>query len=498
MAIPAAQIVSISPRVIQAGGTDLVLNGLILTESSRIPSTSIALQFASANDVGEYFGMTSNEYNAAVIYFNGYDNSFKKPRTLVIGRRVDADAAAWLRGVAVTATLAEFQAVTAGTLDITVDGTAIALTSIDLSSATSFSDVASAITTAFNTAATCTYDSLSNTFMITSATSGASSSITGTGSGTLESLLGFAADGVVMSQGMALMSVSENMAAIRQITENWACFAGIYTPLSNDEVLACSAWASGQGVQYLYVAWSDAVVMLTQSETTRLAYLLKESANGATAIVYGGWQYAAFILGAVASIDWERTNGTITLAFKSQYGLAADIDNGTDAQTLLAKNANFYGNYATRNDAFVFLYDGSMTNKGLQSSYNYIDPFINAIWFNNALQVAIMSGLSGASRVPYNEDGYSMIRAWCMDPINRAVKNGVINQGMTLSDAQKAQVIQEAGLDITSNLQTDGYYLQIQEASPSVRTNRESPNCGLWYTYAGSVHKIELASTLLI
>ena len=498
MAIPAAQIVSISPRVIQAGGTDLVLNGLILTESSRIPSTSIALQFASANDVGEYFGMTSNEYNAAVVYFNGYDNSFKKPRNLVIGRRVDADAAAWLQGVAVTATLAEFQAVTAGTLDITVDGTAIALTSIDLSSATSLSDVASMITTAFNTAATCTYDSLSNTFMITSATSGASSTITGTGSGTLESLLGFAADGVVMSQGMALMSVAENMAAIRQVTENWACFAGIYTPLSNDEVLACSAWASGQGVQYMYVAWSDAVVMLTQSETTSLAYLLKESANGATAIVYGGWQYAAFILGAVASIDWERTNGTITLAFKSQYGLAADIDNGTDAQTLLAKNANFYGNYATRNDQFIFLYDGSMTNKGLQASYNYIDPFINAIWFNNALQVAIMSGLSGASRVPYNEDGYSLIRAWCMDPINRAVKNGVINQGMTLSDAQKAQVIQEAGLDITSNLQTDGYYLQIQEASPSVRTNRESPNCSLFYCYAGSVQKISLASTLLI
>ena len=80
MAIPASQIVSVNPRVIEAGGNDLVINGLFLTENSRIPLSSIAMTFPTADSVGAYFGLDSAEYAAARIYFQGYDNSFTKPR----------------------------------------------------------------------------------------------------------------------------------------------------------------------------------------------------------------------------------------------------------------------------------------------------------------------------------------------------------------------------------------------------------------------------------
>ena len=169
------------------------------------------------------------------------------------------------------------------------------------------------------------------------------------------------------------------------------------------------------------------------------------------------------------------------------------IDNATEATTLLGKKCNLYGTYATRNDEFVWLYDANMFG-----DYNFIDPFINAIWFNNALQVAIMNGLEMSPRVPYNEDGYTLIRSWCQDPINRARKNGVIDPGVTLSEAQKAELIREAGLDITSNLQTDGYYLQVADAGAQVRTTRDTPNVSLFYSYGGSINRIELASTLFI
>ena len=44
-----------------------------------------------------------------------------------------------------------------------------------------------------------------------------------------------------------------------------------------------------------------------------------------TAGVYGAVEYAAFLMGAIASIDWDRTNGAITLAYKAQSGLAANV-----------------------------------------------------------------------------------------------------------------------------------------------------------------------------
>lgn len=497
MAIPASQIVSISPRVLQAGGTDLVLNGLFLSESNLIPSTSLALEFASASDVGAYFGTTGNEYAAAAVYFKGYDNSFKKPRTLLIGRRVNAAAAAYVRGGKYTGTIEDLQLITAGALTFTIDGTSVALTSLDLSGESTYSDVCTVINTALTTAgssATASYDAGQECFVITSGTTGATSSITYESGTTLGLLLNWTEDtGAVLSQGMDSMDVAANMAAIRAVSENWATFTNLYTPAADSEVLALSAWASSQGVEYLYVAWSESLQLIAQSDTTSIAVQINESQNGATTLIYGGLRYAAFVCGAVASIDWERVNGVITLAFKSQSGLSATVQSATDAVTLLGKKCNFYGNYATRNDAFVFLYNGSMFGQ-----YNFIDPFINAVWFNNAIQVSIMNGITMAGRVPYNEDGYTLIRAWIQDPINRALRNGVIDTGMALSEAQKAEVISEAGMDITDALQTEGYYLQVEDAGAQVRTNRESPSIGLWYTYAGSVQKIELASTLII
>lgn len=504
MAIPASQIVSISPRVLQAGGTDLVLNGLFLSESDLIPSTSLALTFANAADVGTYFGELSDEYAAALVYFKGYDNSFKKPRSLLVGRRVSAAAAAYLRGGKFTGTLEDIQEVTAGTLTVTIDGTEVDLSSLDFSSGvTSLSEACDVINTALTTAgssASIAYNGGQQCFILTSGTTGAeTSTITYENGSSLGILLCLTEDtGAVLSQGMDTMTVDENMNAIRLVSENWATFTNLYTPSADAEVLALSSWASAQGVEYLYVAWSTDIQLTAQTDTTSIAIQLKESTNGATALVYGGYKYAAFICGSVASIDWERFNGVITLAFKSQSGLTATVENATDAATLLGKAVNFYGNYATRNDRFVFLYDGSMTNKGLSASYNYIDPFVNAVWFNNAIQVSIMNGITMAGRVPYNEDGYTLIRAWIQDPINRALRNGVIDAGMVLSETQKAEVIAEAGLDITDALQSEGYYLQVEDAGAQVRTNRESPSIGLWYTYAGSVQKVELASTLII
>ena len=495
MAIPASQIVKINPRVIQASGTDLVLNGLFLTTNSLIPAGSV-MGFSTADDVGAFFGTASDEYAAASVYFAGYKNSFKKPRQVFYGSRVNAAVGAWLRGAKYAGTLAQLQAVTAGTLDLTIDGTAIALTSLDFSAATSLSGCATVLQTALANAlasTTCSYSSQTGAFQIGSPTTGATSTITYADDGTLATLLGLTqAAGAVLSQGSDALDVAGNMATIRGVTENWATFTYLYSA-TDSEILDLSAWASSQGVEYLLVAWSTNSNLKNQVDTTSIAYQLKEANAGATTLIFGDAKYAAFIMGTAASIDWDRNQGAITFAFKTLDGLAPTIDNATDATTLLQKKCNLYGTYATRNDDFVFLYDSNM-----YGDYNFIDPFINAIWLNNCLQVAIMNGLEMSPRVPYNEDGYTQIRSWCQDPINRARRNGVIDPGVTLSEAQKAELIREAGLDITSNLETDGYYLQVVDGGPQVRTTRDTPSCSLWYSYGGSVQRVELASTLFI
>lgn len=501
MAIPASQIVKINPRVLQASGVDLVLNGMFLTTSSLVPAGS-AMGFSTADDVADFFGAASDEYKVAKVYFAGYKNSFKKPRQIFYGSRVNASVGAWLRGSKFAGTLDDLKAITAGTLTITVDGTECALASIDLHSVASPSAAAEIINGKLCTALSITssplpdlvtYSSQTGAFQIGSPNTGATSTITYCADSALATLLGLTEDeGAVISQGSAALEVAENLISIRGATENWATFTFLYSA-DDTEILDLSSWASSQGVEYLFVAWSTASNLKNQEDTSSIAYKLGNANAGATTLIFGDATYAAFIMGEAASIDWDRTQGAINFAFKGQDGLVPTIDNATEATTLIKKKCNIYGTYATRNDDFVWLYNANMFG-----DYNFIDPFINAIWFNNCLQVAIMNGFKETPRVPYNEYGYTLVKSWCQDPINRAKKNGVIDPGVILAEEQKAEVIREAGADIISNLETDGYYLQVSDAGPHVRTTRDTPNCSIWYCYGGSINRIELASTLLI
>lgn len=497
MAIPASQIVNVTPRLIAAGGTDLVMNGLLLTTNPLIPLTDYALSFTSADAVGDYFGMTSDEYLFAVRYFLGYDNSFKKPRALLIAPRVLSDAAGWLRGGKNTATLAALQAVTDGAMDIDVDGTTVSLSSVDFSADTSLSDVAATLTTAFSSAATVTYSSFTGAFQITSNTVGATSSVsfaTAPASGTdLSALLNLTqAAGAIVSPGVAAMSVAENMSAVRTFSDNWVTFTSIYTP-TDSEILALAAWAAGMGVDYLYVPWSTDAELLDPNSVSSIAAQLTAANAAATAGVYGSYAYAAFVMGAAASIDWDRINGVINFAHKGQSGLAPNVTDGQTAQALIKQNWSFYGNYATRNDNFYLFFPGVMFGQ-----YGFIDPYINAIWLKNVIQVSCMAGLAASGRVPYNDAGYALIRAWLVDPVNRALRNGTIDAGVTLSESQKAQLIQEAGEDISEELFTNGFVIRIDDPGASVRVNRESPTISLWYTYGGGVNRLEIASTAIL
>lgn len=147
--IPASAIVQILPGVISAGGTGLVLNGLMLTNSYRVPTGSV-ISFASAAAVGSYFGLASNEYAKAVVYFNGFLNSTQFPAALLVAQYTQTNVAAWMRsGVVSGLTIAQLQAIS-GTLVVTIDGYPHTAGALNLSSATSFTAAATLIQTALN------------------------------------------------------------------------------------------------------------------------------------------------------------------------------------------------------------------------------------------------------------------------------------------------------------------------------------------------------------
>lgn len=359
-----------------------------------------------------------------------------------------------------------------GTVNVSTTGT-VALGAVDVTSG-----------------ATASYDSQRAAFQINSPTTGVNSAV-GYASGTLAADIFLTqATGAVLSLGAAAATPAGVMAFVTNNLQNFATFMTV-----NEVALgvkeAFEAWVQTTNQRYEYVCQDSDVTALTANASGSFGAITLAAAADGVSVVYdtSGGDLAAFICGAIGSIDFSQTQGRITLAYKGQAGLTAQITDASVANNLIGNGYNFYGAYATANQAFTFLQPGQTAGK-----WKFIDPYVNQIYLNSQLQLALMELLANVKALPYNNIGYGMIRAACLDPINEALNNGTIQAGVQLSAAQAQEVNTAAGAKIDQTLQNVGWYLQIKPASPEVRAVRGSPPITFWYTDGGSIQKINLAS----
>lgn len=483
--IPASEIVQVTPNVLGAGGNALDLNGLFLTGSTRAPIGTV-ITLTSYQAVAAYFGSSSTEAAAAAVYFLGFTNSNQKPGAMLFAQFNPAPVAAYLRGASLAGvTLAQLQAIT-GTLSVVVDGATKSASAINLSGVASFSAAAISIGAALAT--TVTYDSITGAFQITSPTTGANSNI-GFASGTIAASLGLTQNtGAVTSQGATTAVPAPFMSALAGITGNWATFTTL-TEMSSSNKLAFAAWTNSTDNNFLYVCWDTDVSPTTGAAPTSVGAQIDASQYSGIAMIYQDFNVAAFLMGSIASLDFGERNGRATMAFRNQTGLTPTITSAVAAQNLVSNGYNFYGAWATAADRFLFLWNGQVSGPFL-----WIDSYVNEIWMTNGFQQALMTLLTQAKSIPYNQDGYTLIRAACLDVINAAVNFGAIRPGVSLSELQAAQVDSAAGIRISPTLSTRGWYLQVKDPTAQVRAARGTPQCKFWYMDGQSVQSINLAT----
>lgn len=181
ISIPASELVSVIPGVLGAGGNPLSLNSVFFTQDDSIPIGTVA-SFATLADVQDWFGPTSTEAQLASVYFAGFTGASVLPGLIYFAQFNTSDVAAYLRsGSFAGVTLAQLQAFS-GTLIVTIDGRVVTSPSVNLASATSFSNAAALIQAGLQTtgsifAGLATIDDgaggAGNTLTITSVTQGA-------------------------------------------------------------------------------------------------------------------------------------------------------------------------------------------------------------------------------------------------------------------------------------------------------------------------------------
>ena len=494
--IPSDYFSSVTPGVVSPGGSALDLLGLVLSPSNRVP-TGLVYPFPDADSVGAFFGQGSDEFVFATSYFNSYDNSFKKPGSILFTQYNAAAVPAYLRGGNVSGlTLTQLKALT-GTLTLDVNGTPITSGAIVLTAATSFSNAATIIQAAFTTPTfTVAYDSVSGAFVFTANTTGEASTIAfATGTSTIaHGLLLLSTDGGSLSQGADAAVPATFMAAVLSQTTNWATFGLTFDPdggSGNTIKLEFAAWQVSRNNRYCYVGWDSDLAPTTNANATESMgnFLQAEQASGICPIYSPTYKVAAMIMGFGASLDFGRLNGRATAAYRSQEGLAGEVNDETVANNLIANGYNFYGTVASATETDVFFFPGSVTGE-----YSWLDSYLCQIKFNAELAQAGLTLMRTVPSIPFNSAGEGLIRSAYSGPIQDALTFGTIRTGIELDSLEAAAVNNAAGVAIDTILTAKGYYLQILMPSAQVRKQRGSWINTLWYTDGQSVQKLQLAS----
>jgi Protein of unknown function (DUF3383) len=493
--IPFSAVSNILPGVLSAGGNSVDLNGLVLSTSIYAPQNEV-LAFANAPDAAAYFGEGSPEALFAAGYFQGPDNKTATPGMLNFLGYAENAVPGWLLGTSSTpATLAELQALS-GTLIITVGGTQFTSSEINFSAVNSFSAAAAAIVAAFTSPSfTVVFDSIHQAFLITSAATGASASIT-FATGTLAASLGLAAtSGGTLSQGANAAVPAAQMNSLIAMFQNWATFSTAFEE-SITEREAFSAWSASVSPRYLYVPYDEDAASSVANNPESFGGIVTASAESGTLLVYGTMAHAALVMGYAASLNFNQANGRRTLFGVTQAGLAAAVDDQTTFDAVTSNGYNVYGAFGSNNPANN---SEIMTPGSVSGPFLWADSYLNQIKFNSDLQFAFFQGFQSVGQIPYNSDGDAILAGFAAGPIASAGSFGTFRKGITLSASQIQQVINLVGSDVSATITAQGYYLFTNAAGTSaeVRAQRGSPPAILLYQDGQSVQSITMPSILI-
>lgn len=480
--IPASEIVSVLPGVVGTGGNPLSLNAVYITKKQ--PESMLGVKaFGSEDLVGETFGIDSEEYQAAQIYFAGFVNATSRPETLYIASMILTAQAAKLVGAQVpTRPVSDFESLPVG-FNIDIDGAPVSVTVTG--TINSYSSLAAAVTVSLGEKGTCTYDTTSRTFIIVGDTVGSVGSI-GFATGALAEFMNLTElSGAQKNNGINADTIEELLPRITSEITNFVSIMAIGA-FTAAEKIAISRWVSLQNDRYIHVLYQ---FDNSTGQLEAISTAIKESEMGGTCLMYGNHTHGAFACSYPASLNFDELNGRTNFAFRKQEGLTPTVTDKALADELLAMGFNFYGAYGTANDRFVFVNNGSISGK-----FKWMDSYANQVFFNSQLQLALMTMLTSFKSVPYNETGRAIHRSAIQDPINQMLNYGAIQSGVELSEQQKKQINLEAGFDAASQLKSEGWCLRIGETPTQTRGLRKSMPLKLWYVDGGSVQQVTLPS----
>jgi hypothetical protein len=472
--------VALSPTATQTenfGALLLVGSSSVIDVKERIRS------YSTLTGVAGDFGTSAPEYLAANLFFS----QSPQPSTLFIGRWAQTATSGILHGGSLSAsqqTLSNFTSVTSGGMNITIDGTQVSLSALNLSGVSNLNGVASIINTALTTHGSCTWNASYNRFEFVSATSGTTSSVgfgSAPGSGTdISALVGStSASGASAVAGIASETLLSAVQTLTTMSSAWYGLAlAVASPASSD-VLAVASYVEGVNPHRFFVVTTQDANALVSSSTTDLAAQIQALSLNHTAVQYSSSSpYAGVSLFArQATVNYGGNNTVVNLMFEQEPGVTAETLTETQAAALKGKNCNVFVNYS--NSAAIIQW-------GTSASGQFIDIIIGLDFIANATQTAVFNLLYGSqSKIPQTDAGVNLIVTTIESVLVSGVSDGLLAPGIWNGPA--------IGPIVNGQTLTKGYYVYappVATQSAADRAARKSPVIQVLLKMAGAIDTV--------
>lgn len=455
---------------------------LVLGSSNVIDTSERIRTYSTLDDVASDFGNSAPEYLAADLYFS----QSPQPSTLYVGRYAQTATSGRLVGPTLSAaqqTLTNFTSVTTGAINIMIDGIAADETAIDFTGDANLNAVAATLTSAFAGVATVTWDAVYQRFTVTSATTGAASTVafaTAAGSGVdVAPLFGFlSTQGGRLADGSAIETLLEGVQACADKSTDWyGLYCAPVTPQADADTLAVAAYVEGASPSRIFGVTTQAAAVVDPAQSSDIASQLKALLYKRTFVQYSSSNpyAAASLFGRAFTVDFTGANTTITIKFKQEPGVTAETLTETQAKAAKAKNCNIFVNY---NNSTAIVQEGVMSNGYFFDEVHGLD------WLQNLAQTNIFNALyTSPTKIPQTDAGINVLVTTMDSTCESGVNNGLIAPGVWTGPA--------VGALASGQTLAKGYYnfaAPVATQSSADRAARKAPVIQCAVKLAGAVH----------
>lgn len=451
MAISQSKYINI---VSSLGGRSAVsqreLIGRVFTSNYLVPANRV-VEFgggktAALSAIADYFGITSNEYAFANKYFSFSTAANTEPQKLSFARYNQNTATDSTLTSGIVPALATIQAITAGTLSLTVGETEVNLTDINLSSATSYADVATLLTTEFDGGVdSVEYDSNNKRFVISD------SDELSYATGTVADALGLTEATAILSEASVAMTALETISASAELSNNFFSFCFLDTLTTND-ITDVAQWTDSQNVKYMFS------VCVTTSNYSAVQSAVKNY-NGVALTLDKHNEHAEFMpMSAYAAVDYNKPNSAMDVFYKQFSGVTPSVSSNSERLIYDPLRINYYGTTQQAGQEVSFYQDGL-----LQGDITSMSVYANEAWLKDSFITDVLNLRMALDSLPANNTGKSLVLSSLMNTVNKALNNGVVLAGKELDATQKAFITTITGdEDGWIAVQNSGYRLSAE------------------------------------